>query len=63
VLDDNIPPTTTSFTFDVEPNQLITVKMTVYDKAGYEYTQESAMYTEGYVFPYHFVLPIISPKE
>ncbi len=63
VLDDNIPPTTTSYTFAVEPNQLIVVSVTAYDTEGNEYNQKSAMYTEGYVFPFDFVIPIISPTD
>jgi hypothetical protein len=56
VLDDNIPPTTTSFTFDVEPNQLIVVSVTAVDKVGGEYGQKSVMYTDGYEWPYQYLL-------
>ena len=63
VLDDNLPASATSYTLDVEPNQLITVSLTAYDRAGYEYTQKGAMYSNGYVFPFDFIIPVISPSD
>jgi len=56
LVDDAMPVTKTFYTFDVEPNQLIVVSLTAYDKAGYEFTQNSVLYTDGYVWPYEFLL-------
>ena len=59
VLDDNIPPMTTSYTFDVEPNQLIVVSVTAVDKVGGEYKHLRVLYTDGYEFPYEYNLLFI----
>ncbi|MDY6845653.1 MAG: hypothetical protein SVP52_00760, partial [Chloroflexota bacterium] len=56
VLADNLPSSTTSYRLDVEPNQLIVVSVTAYDKAGYEFTQKSVMFSDGYVWPYQYLL-------
>ncbi|MDT8382117.1 MAG: peptidoglycan DD-metalloendopeptidase family protein [Brevefilum sp.] len=52
----NLPASTTSYRLNVLPNQLIVVSITAYDKSGNEFSQYSVMYSEGYKFPYQYIL-------
>jgi hypothetical protein len=56
VINDNLSTSTTLYTFDVVPNQLYVLSLTAYDKAGYEYNQKSVVYTDGYEWPYNYLL-------
>jgi hypothetical protein len=52
----NLPATTTSYKLDVGPNQLIVVSITAYDKLGHEFTQKSVLYSNGFEWPYQYIL-------
>jgi hypothetical protein len=52
----NLPASTTSYRLNVLPNQLIVVSITAYDKSGHQTTQEHLMYTNGFEWPYQYIL-------
>ena len=55
--------TATSYTFPVDKEQILVFALTAYDKSGNPNTVKVAMYSEGYVFPYGYILPIFFTDE
>jgi hypothetical protein len=63
VLESNLPASTTSYSLNIGPAEIMIVALTGYDKSGNEYTQKIAMYSDGYVFPYQNIFPMYFAGE
>jgi hypothetical protein len=53
-----LPPSTTSYTFPVQNEQLLVFTLTAYDKSGNQRIERVAMYTAGYEFEYGYLFPL-----
>lgn len=53
-----LPPSTTSYTFSVQNEQLLVFTLTAYDKSGNQGIERVAMYTAGYEFEYEHIFPL-----
>ena len=64
VLVSNLPPTTTSYTYDkLAPKQLLLFSLTAVDRAGNSTVERTALYTPGYEFEYGYHLPLFFMSE
>ncbi len=59
----NLPPTTTAYTFNVKPKQLVVFALTAVDKAGNQQKGYAALYTQGYVFENQYIFPLFFNQE
>ncbi len=59
VLENNLPPSTKSYTISVSGSQLIVIQLQAVDYAGNESDQKSVFYTNGYEFENNYIFPLM----
>jgi hypothetical protein len=58
-----LSPTVTSYTVQVQPEQVLVFTLTAYDKSGNQFTEYAAMFTEGFEFEYGYHFPLFFLNE